>query len=238
MPTAISPLRLRRRSGSTASSSHPNLSAENIGSRGRPVIDRTSPATPLGGQPCGDILGAAVLPAEHRPERLARRPFPHDRRLTLGADAEGDNGAVAGIVEAIHDLGDGGEHGRLELLGVLLDPAWLRITSTSTGTDGTAQDRAARCQRARLSSSSCPGRRPTTSAGARQPRPSTSRTAAAIPLTVRPKYSSRNAVSPVGANSPSIPRLMHRTAGVGTEPAHDPGDRGAEAAGRRPLPRR
>ena len=195
----------RARSGSCSSSSHPALSAENIGSRGARCGRGPSADWPARSSSAARAGGALVLPAQGRPEgayRCARSQS--DDGLALDAERDADDAARPCSGDAgLRRCCDAGP----DLLGVLLDPA-------------------------RVGGGVCAERRPTPRRR-RRPRASTSidlvelvpwsmarrrsqrmrhgrprRVAApTMPSTLRPKWSSRKEALPVGANVLSTPRM-------------------------------
>ena len=194
--------------------------AENIGSSGRPL----SRAHRLVGSRRAarrSRRGPLVLPAEHRPERLARRAVPEQQRLALGAEA--DRGDAPRRRVSARRRPRPGRCAQISF-GVLLDPAGPRVRRR----DGRAR-RARRSRRARSTSTALVRCVPWSMARiSRSGASLRSRAAAAMPSAVRPKWSSRKLALPVGAN-----------AGARRGCASAPGwcwatqarDRGAEAAG-------
>ena len=128
VPRHRSPRAACARSGSTWSSSHRAFVAENIGSRGSPLLRRTEAAARrvLAAQ----VGGALVLPADQRGPGLPGPAVPDQQGLPLGAQAEA--GELARVrapqagpdryLEAVPELGRG-----------LFHPAAVRVVHGQAG---------------------------------------------------------------------------------------------------------
>src|SRR6202022_95368 len=77
-------------------------------------------------QPHAGVGGAPVLPDDGIVNGFAGRAVPHHHRLALVGDAEGRNSLLtdAGPRDG---LACGGDHVAPDILGIVLDPAMLRV---------------------------------------------------------------------------------------------------------------
>ncbi len=79
----------------------------------------------VGGEPVAPLGRAAVLPHDGPTVRSAGAPVPGDDRLALVGDADRRHGA--GTADGVDDLAERGDDGAPDLVGVVLDPAGLRV---------------------------------------------------------------------------------------------------------------
>jgi len=78
-----------------------------------------------------ELRGPAVLPDERPGHRAARGPIPQNDRLALVGQSDGGEVARANSGGG-HRLRDHGRDGLPDLLGVVLDPARLRVVLVSS----------------------------------------------------------------------------------------------------------
>ena len=124
VPKASRPVLGRRaRAGRHGRAASAILVAEKYGSSTSPVFAATAASWPARAQRRAGVGGAPVLPDDGVVDRLAGGAIPDDRGLALVGDADAGDVLRAERRPCAIALAHGRDHGRPDLLRIVLDPA-------------------------------------------------------------------------------------------------------------------